>query len=236
MYWFENIKIPEEITEGMQELTDKLVKQYDGKAMYFMEILHTLMIQMQANGSPLMYGISSAHYDNVAHGWYAARNFRAYKQIFVVSRTLMQSLKQTQGLEKIPGEVFNNLPYPSFYIDLEQHGLDAIGVFVCREKYAAEGKYIQGGTDVIIDNVQILIKLRNGDIPSLGINIGETIDEAIQRLWSVEMMGNEAVSKLKALFIDVMQIVLYLCTAKPDIVQRKVHNTMKRRGEARNAH
>lgn len=149
--------------------------------------------------------------------WYIKDNFKKYKQVYILNKKLFERLRETKNIESIEPKVLNNLPFDSFYIDAEScdfyidSKIPVNGMFVNIEKISQNGKNYNFLYCVLrIDNkafYPLCIDL-DKDKTSIVSSFDEHFGKSIEKL-----------QKMKKVFVDFMQVILYMCCERKDIVK-----------------
>lgn len=225
--WIENLKYP---TNYELILKETLIKNADIKSFETLnkiipfDIAYIIINGYNNNPQSRAFLKSTNTLDDTICECYIKNNFSKYKQIYLLSEPLRKRLAQTKGLDTISMEILNKLPYDFFYIELDMNNDIVIknqklqGFIVSKETF--------NNDNVAHNNLVLILKLENTYIP-LKIKMHETVEQSIKSLWSSEDMSTEEKEKSSKIFHDLLQVVVYMCSIKPDIKKSRRGTQLK---------
>lgn len=168
-------------------------------------------------------------FDNVYFNIFISENFKKHKQIYVLNPILFERLRSTIGIKEIDPDIIDKLPFPTFWLDMSKCNISAgedelEGCFICHHKTIYQHPEYQKAN---INNALALVLKFNKNskyklIP-IDINADENIYNAISRQWDSELTKSQIHEEYKKIFQDILQVVYYMCTVKPDIITKPKH-------------
>lgn len=160
-------------------------------------------------------------FDDAVLTWYCKARFEQQKQVFLLNRSLYESLTETVGIENINKDILRTLPYEAFWLDMVQtqttlsNGQTVDGCFV--------GYDLAIMHDKTYEEFNLLIRLvKDGNSQIIPVNFcfteGNSSDSLIAA--TSEWDNSTKSTELKQLAKNILQVVVYMCSVKPDIVKR----------------
>lgn len=226
--WIDDLKYPEHF-EDVLKRTLELNPTLELKS----KVMPMDVVQVVINGyndNPVSRKLlgNEKILEDITSRCYIKSNFKKYKQIYLVNETLRKRLAQTIGLESVSTEIIEKLPCDFFYLQL-QYNSDVIakgqkveGCFVSREQFS--------NNNTEHENLVLVLKLENGYVP-LKLEIGQIIQDSIEKIWSKENVLNDERVEMRKIFSDLLQIVVYMCSIESDIKKVRKGGVQKNKGK-----
>lgn len=180
------------------------------------------------------------NFTSIAQAIFAMAPWRLSKEVYVIDEDLKDILFEQNGELDIPDEVFLQLPYPCFYVELPNtyYRTEKIhGFFVTLEYDVNNGDR----------ELKPVFLTTTGDIFSYSIHIGtKTIEESVNLLDKQALENTNGDKELKLLALkaiqesgetkvflkQILQVILYILAQNAEITPSSEQNTVMKRGKS----
>lgn len=231
MYWIDRIKLP----SGYSFFKNEFYSLYPNIQILNKCVPFDMMAFITCQMGEYSMGLNLESL-SMASQWYIQENFKRYKQVYILNSKLFSRLKETKNIENISCNVINNLPFDSFYIEADNcdvlidSKIPVNGMFVNIEKIIKDGKSYNG--------LHCILRMANNTFFPLRIDLSKdktSIISSFNECWHMgrTLTENETnvQAEIKKTFVDFLQVVLYMCCERKDIV--KLIKNPRKKGKKR---